>query len=194
MRAVQWSWGAAAVLLSACGAIPGGADAGPTDSGVVTVADSGTEPPDAGMPPVPQFVADPLPSGAVVWLKADVTNPAKPRLEVWGRDLALVRGVAFHVEVDPAQLRVDTAAAELVMGAGERILARVRGGDAAFGLVRLERSPAETDLAAETKLAVLQLTALTKVDSRPALSRVVVRRADGAYVAVKAAAGRLVLP
>lgn len=195
MRAVTWTIVGAAVLLAACGGPVGGV----ADSGTMTPEpDAGSEPPDAGMT-VPdagtaaEFAPEPLPAGAALWLKVDLTTPARPRLEVWAKELALVRGVAFHVGVDAAQLKVDSATPEPVTGA-DRSLARVRAGDAAFGLVRLASAPAEIDLTAETKLAVLQLSALTPVDTRLALNRVVVRRADGSYVAAKVAGGRLVLP
>jgi len=187
-----------AVVLAACGNPP--IIEPLPDSGMppVVVPDAGSEPPDAGEPlpdaGVPSFTADTLPAGPAVWLKVDLTTPAKPRLEVWAKELALVRGVAFHLGFDPAQLKVDSAAAESVMGTGERTLSRVRGGDVALGLVRLASSPAETDLGADTKLATLELSALGPVDSRPSLNRLVVRRADGTHVPVKAVSGRLVVP
>ena len=172
----------AVVVLSACGApVQTVFDAGPVvDAGRV---DAGRV--DAGLPPVlPHFDADPLPSGAVLFTKADLTDPKAPKLEVWAQGLAPVLGLAFHLQVDAAQLRIDAAGAEPVMGLEARYLQKVRSGDAAFGLVHLS---GESDLLTPTRVAIVQLTALQAVDAQVRLERVIARRADSTYVPLKSA-------
>lgn len=147
---------------------------------------------DAGV--LPRFDADPLPPGATLFLKADLADPKAPKLEVWAQGLSPVLGLAFHLGVDGAQLRIDSAGADPVMGFEARYLQKVRGADVAFGLAHLGAVSGETDLTVPTRIAVVQLTALTAVDARPLLTRVQARKADGTFVPLKAVTGKVVLP
>lgn len=179
-------------LVAACGAPvqsmvkdagqPGGPDAGIPDAGM----------PDAGPVPVlPRFDADPLPPGAALFTKADLTDPKAPKLEIWAQGVGPVLGLAFHVAVDGAQLRIDAAGADPVMGLEARYLQKVRGADVAFGLARLG---GETALMAPVRVAIVLLTPLGAVDGAVRVERAVARRADGTYVPLQVAGGKVVLP
>jgi hypothetical protein len=190
----------AALLSAACGqpSANGKPDAGPQqhDAGIPP-ADAGIPPADAGAPDAgvsAHFEPDALPTGAALWLQADLSDAKAPKLEVWAQGISPIFGLAFHLGLDPAQLKVETAGAEPVMGLDGRYLQKARGGDVAFGLTHVEAASGETDLTAAKRIAVLQLSVLGPVDSRLTLGRVLARKADGSFVAVSVAAGRLVLP
>ncbi len=200
MDARQWLAVLAMAVLVGCGqgtgSIDAGSDAGtseqdagPTDAGPDPLTDAGQ--PDAGSPP--RFESDAV-QGPAVWLKANLTDLKAPQLEVWARELPAVFGLAFHLNVDPTQLKLDVASTEPVMGPAGAYLRRIRGGDVAFALTRVGPAAGEANLTAETRLAVVQLSASASVDSRVTLDRVLVRTAEGAFVKVSVGGGRLVLP
>lgn len=144
-----------------------------------------------GMAVPPKFEPDALPAGATLFLKADLSDPKVPKLEVWVQGLAPVLGVAFHLGLDETQLRVDAAGCAPAMGPDGRYLQKARGGDVAFGLAKLG---GETDLTAPTKIATVTLAPLKAVDQRPTLTQVQARKADGTFVSLKAVTGKVVIP
>lgn len=177
------------VAMAGCGrpSEPLAPDAAVAPDASVVSSDAGVA--DAGSQP--RFDAEQKPTGAGLWVEADLTNPARPRLEVWARNLGQVFGVAFHVKVDAAVMQLDEASTELALGPDARHLEYLLPGDVAFALVRPGPSAGEQDLTAPTRLAVMQLSSLSTSPTAVTFSRVQARRIDGSFVPLTAVGGLL---
>lgn len=148
-------------------------------------------------PPEVGFTADAQSGGPRVWIDARLEGHADALVEVWGADLGPVLGYSVHVAHDADHLTVNgsqppSAAPALGADPGEAVyVAMATAGDVALGGVR--RSPAlgEVDLTTAALLGAARLHASGATTSKLALDRVVVRRADGGYVALQAFGGAL---
>jgi len=187
---VTIGWLAALVVLGGCdGGNPSSPDANDAD----TTEDATEETADA--PPVPGFEPDEAPTGAALYLTATLDDPAAPVVQVWARDLGTIFGLACHVEFDGGQLTAGAPVVEPAIGpdtAGEAgYLSVVAVGDVALGAARRGPDAGEVDVTAPTLVATIPLTVVSAGTSRLALTSAQVRRADGGFVPIAVAGGRL---
>lgn len=140
--------------------------------------------------PTPLFTADAPTSGARMWL--EVTDADGPVVvSLWASELGGTFGWAAHVTFDPAALTASAASLdEAVLGGPQaaHVLAP-KSGDVAFGAARRGTALGEVEIDQPTLLGSFQLDG--EGASRLDIDRVVVRRADGSFVAVTTAGGEL---
>src|SRR4051812_45438007 len=90
---------------------------------------------DAG--PMPRFVSDAPADAGMVWLAADVSDPAEVTLTVWSAARPTVFGFAFHLGFDPGALQLVDGGLEPALGEGAVTLYAPKAGDVAIGATRL---------------------------------------------------------
>jgi len=124
-----------------------------------------------------------------------VDDPTAPVLQVWAQGLGTIFGLACHLEFDGARFAAGAPVLEPALGAdaaGEAgYLSAVRTGDVALGAARREPDAGEVELTTPTLVATIPLTIVSAGTSRIDLTSTEVRRADGSYVPVALAGGRL---
>jgi len=169
---------------------PDAAAAASTDSGVPVMS-----------PDVPGFTKDPTATGARLWIEAKLVSDRDVEAEIWAAELGPVFGYTAHFSFDatlfelaPGQAPPD---APVVLGADDPAKAielwTQAAGDVGLGAVRTSTLTGEIPVTAATRLGVVKLRASKSGHSSLGLLRVAVRRADGRFVPVSVAGGKLVI-
>jgi hypothetical protein len=181
---------AALLALGACdGGSPSSPDAGDADMTEDAAEDT------ADVPLVPGFEPDEAPTGAALYLTATLDDPAAPVVQVWARGLGMILGLACHVEFDGARFAAGAPVVEPAIGADTAdeagYLSAVGAGDVALGAARRGPDAGEVDLTAATLVATIPLRVVSAGTSRLDLTSAQARRADGSFVPLAVAGGRL---
>jgi hypothetical protein len=145
------------------------------------------EPPEAPSGFTPDAASD----GARLWI--DVAGDGKTReISLWAAELGSVLGIASHLVLDPTFVAIDGATHEaMALGDAVTLFEEVAPGDFTLGLARRGVDAGEAPLDDVTRLATVSVTLLAAGERRFAPSRVMVRRADGAYVPTASLGGTL---
>jgi hypothetical protein len=142
------------------------------------------------------FSPDAAVEGPRIWIEAALDGDAA-RVELWAAELGPVLGYAGHLEWDAGHLALDGApSSDDVLAAGDAKTAvhvwSGVAGDLSFGGTRRAPTLGEVDIDQPVRVGEVTLRTLAAKQSRLTPSRVIVRRADGSYVATAAVGGTLV--
>jgi len=140
-----------------------------------------TDPPDPPPPPpdTPRFTAE---EGTSPALRLEGTLAGDLTVEIWADDLGPVFGLAGRLAFDPSHLSPISAELAPDLLADSAALVRTDADAVVFGVTRKGAAAGDQMLAGSVLAGTVRFSVLRAGDSQLALSRGMVRRADGSFV------------